>query len=202
VILALACLGHVGLILLLVQDLGATRRRVQTREPEPLLLVWLDSLVRPEPRPPAEMPAPVLTPPANIFTMPLPEIDSPPSESAISPPVPDSVPRVDWTDERHREIATVVKRQSDEAARPKIGRPPSRGTELPPPEPFEHKRGDIEHGAGGETIEWINNRCYYTTKPSPVRNRLSLMLPTCKSRANAPRKEIRVDRPPPESDLP
>jgi hypothetical protein len=112
VILALACLGHVGLILLLAG--GVQGVRVPAREAEPLLLTLLDSLVRPEPRP-AEVPAPVLTPPSEVFAGPLPEIDS--SGPAYAPPVSDSVPDIDWIDERRREVANVLARDRGEAIR-------------------------------------------------------------------------------------
>jgi hypothetical protein len=103
VILALACLAHVGLILLLAYGIEAVR--MPARESEPLLLTLLDDLVRPEPVP-AEVPSPVLTPPSEVFTGPLPEIQS--SGSAFAPPVSDSVPRVDWVDERRREVVRVA----------------------------------------------------------------------------------------------
>lgn len=105
VILALTCLGHVGLILLLAYGIEAVRYRVPAQESEPLLLTLLDTLVRPEPVP-AEVPSPVLTPPSEVFTGPLPEVES--SGSAFASPVSDSVPRVDWIDERKREVAHVT----------------------------------------------------------------------------------------------
>ena len=106
VILAVACLGHVGLILLLAGGIQAVR--VPTRDAEPLLLTLLDSLIRPEPQP-AEVPAPLLTPPSEVFAGPLPEIDS--SGPAYTPPVSDSVPEIDWIEERRREVANVVARE-------------------------------------------------------------------------------------------
>ncbi len=187
-ILVLACLGHVGLILLLADGISVVRQRAPARESEPLILTFLDSMVRPDTRP-AEAPAPVLTPPSEVFTGPLPEIDS-----AGSPPVSDSVPRVDWIDERRREVDNVVERQAADAALPKIGQH-AKAMDLPH-EAFEHKAGVIEHDVGGETIEWINDRCYYTSKAPGVPNYFGLMLPTCKPRANAPRKEPRLDKRP------
>ena len=109
VVLVLACLGHVGLFLLLAGGIGTVRLRTPPREAEPLRLLWLDSLVRPEPRPPSEVSAPRLAPPSEVFTGPPPEIDT--SGTALSPPVSDSVPLVDWIDERRREVATVAARQ-------------------------------------------------------------------------------------------
>lgn len=106
VILALACLGHVGLILLLAGGIQAVR--MPTRDAEPLLLTLLDSLVRPEPQP-AEVPAPRLTPPSEVFAGPLPEIDS--SGPAYTVAVSDSVPEIDWIEERRREVANVVARE-------------------------------------------------------------------------------------------
>jgi hypothetical protein len=198
VILALACLGHVGLILLLANGIERVRQRTPAREAEPLLLMLLDSLVRPEPEPPqpAQVPAPVLTPPSDIVIGPLPQIDS--TGPAYAPPVSDSVPRVDWIDERRRTVANMVAREASEAARPKIGQP-ARGMDLPH-EAFEHKAGVIEHREGGETIEWINDRCYYTTAQAAIPNPLGLMLPTCKPRANAPRKELRLDKRPDDAE--
>jgi hypothetical protein len=111
----LACLGHVGLILLLAGGIGTVRFRMPPREAEPLRLVLLDSLVRPEPRPPSEVLAPRLTSPSEVFTGPPPELDT--SGTALSPPVSDSVPRVDWIDERRREVATVAARQCHYASK-------------------------------------------------------------------------------------
>ena len=195
VILAVACLGHVGLILLLARGIDVVRRRPSAREPEPLLVVLLESLVRPEPQPRPVGP-PVLSPPTAISPLPLPEIDAP-SDSALSPPVSDSMPRIDWIDERRREVASIVAKQNARAAVPKIGQHP-KGMDLPH-EQFEHKAGVVEHYEGGETIEWINDRCYYTNKP-PSPNYTGLMLPVCKPRGNAPRKEIRVDRRPDDTE--
>jgi hypothetical protein len=105
VILALACLAHVGIVLLLVYGIDAVRYRAPAREAEPLLLTLIDELVHPTPVP-AEIPSPVLTPPSEVFAGPLPEVES--SGSAFAPPVSDSVPRVDWVDERRREVVHVA----------------------------------------------------------------------------------------------
>lgn len=107
-ILVFACLAHVGLILLLANGFAVLRYPVPTRDAEPLLLTLLD-LVRPDPSP-AEVPAPVLTPPSEIVAGPVPEIES--TGSAFARPVSDSVPRVDWVDERRREVAHVVDREA------------------------------------------------------------------------------------------
>ena len=194
VILAVACLGHVGLILLLAREIDVVRRRAPAHEPEPLLVLLLESLVRPEPQPRPAGP-PVLSPPTEVSPLPLPQIDAP-SES--SPPVSDSVPHVDWFGERQREVAAVVERQNTAAARPRIGQHP-RGMDLPHEE-FEHKAGVTEHYAGGETIEWINDRCYYTNKQPVIPNYFGMMLPVCKPRGNVPRKEIRIDRRPDDAE--
>lgn len=194
VILGIACLGHVGLILLLSRGIDVVRRRAPEREPEPLLMVLLESLIRPEPQPRPAGP-PVLAPPSAISPIPLPEINAP-SDSALAPPVSDSVPSVDWVGERQREVLAMVEQQSADATRPKPGQHP-KGMDLPH-EQFEHKAGVIEHDAGGRTIEWINDRCYYTNKP-PSPNYTGLMLPVCKPRANV-RKELRLDRRPEDTE--
>jgi len=195
VILALACLGHVGLILLLARGIDVVRRRTTEREPEPLLMVLLESLIRPEPQPQPAGP-PVLEPPSAISPFPLPQIDAP-SDSALSPPVSDSVPRVDWVGERQREVLAMVERQSAGPTLPKLGQHP-KGMDLPH-EQFEHKAGVVEHREGGETIEWINDRCYYSNKP-PRPNYTGLMLPVCKPRGNVPREELRLDRRPEDAE--
>jgi hypothetical protein len=159
-------------------------------------MVLLDSLVRPEPEPRAAE-EPVLSAPTVISTLPLPEID--PSASG-SPPVSDSAPRVDWIDERHRTVAAMADRAAAQAAQARIGQPP-KGMDLPR-DVFEHKAGVIEHRDGGETIQWINDRCYYTNKRPPGENAFGLLLPTCKPRANAPRKELRLDKRPEDASVP
>jgi hypothetical protein len=164
-----------------------------------LLVVLLDSLVRPRAQPlPADVP--VLAPPTDISPLPLPQINSSISDSALSPPVSNSAPEVDWVAERQREVARIVERDAAQRARPKIGQHP-RGMELPHEE-FEHKAGVVEHYEGGETIEWINDRCYYTTKQAAVPNPFGLMLPVCKPRANAPAKELRLDQRPADVGVP
>jgi hypothetical protein len=107
-ILALACLGHAVLIMLLSRGVDGTRYRVLAREPEPLRLVLLDSLTRPEATS-ARMPAPELVPPSDAITLPIPDIDA--IGIALAPPVSDSMPSVDWIDERRREVATVAARE-------------------------------------------------------------------------------------------
>jgi hypothetical protein len=198
-VLAAVCLGHVGLILLVTNTIEVVRRRAPAREAESLLMVLLDSFVRPETQSrPTDVP--VLAPPTEISPLPLPEINSSISGSALSPPVSDSVPEVDWVGERQREVAVILERQAAAEARPKIGQPP-KGMDLPH-EQFEHEAGVVEHSAGGETIEWINDRCYYTTKQAAVPNPFNLMLPVCKPKANAPRKELRLDKRPEDVGLP
>jgi hypothetical protein len=189
VILALACLAHVGVILLLTDSIAVVRYRVPAQESEPLLLTLLESLVRPEPVP-AEVPAPALTPPSEIVIGPLPQIDS--TGSAFAPPVSDSVPEVDWIDERRREVQNVVARQAGENARTSAGK--GAGRIALPAQALEHKAGVVEHSAGGRTIEWVNDRCYYSNERDAIRNPFGLMLPTCKRPGNVARKELRLDK--------
>ena len=196
VVMAVACLGHVGLILLLLNSLERVRQRAPEREAEPLLLMLLDSLVRPETEP-RRVEEPVLAPPTAISTLPLPEIDSSSSGSAL-PPVSDSVPSVDWIDARHRAVDAAVERDAAAAARPRLGQPP-KGMDLPH-EAFEHKLGVVEHREGGEIIEWINDRCYYTNKRRPGENAFGLLLPVCKT--SKPQKELRLDKRPEDVGLP
>jgi hypothetical protein len=190
VILATACLGHVGLILLLLNGLDVVRRRLPAREPEPLLARLLDSVVRPQP-PPAVLPPPIrpLPPPADAIAIPLPEIDALSSEGAPSPPVSDSVPRVDWIDERKREVAYVVAREAANAARARIGQH-AKAMDLPHDQSGPGA-GVVEHAAGGETIEWISDRCYLSNK-RPIPRFMGFGIATCKKRAH---EEIRLTGP-------
>jgi hypothetical protein len=181
----------VALIVLLSNDLRVLRRPLPAREPEPLQLTFLDSLVRPEP--PAQPPSPELAVPSDV-TVPLPQIDTGPSGTAISPPVSDSVPRIDWVGERRREVAIVAEREAANAVRPKIGQHP-KGIDLPR-DPPPDRAGLVEHATGGEIIEWVNDHCYLTNRKS-IPNYIGWGITTCKRRA---RKEIRVDRPPPDHD--
>jgi hypothetical protein len=150
----------------------------------------LDSVVRPQP-PPALPPPQIrpLPPPADAITIPLPEIDALSSEGASSPPVSDSVTRVDWVGERKREVAYVVARQETEAARPHIGQH-AKAMDLP------HDRsgpgaGVVEHAEGGQTIEWINDRCYLSNK-RVIPNFIGFGIATCKPRAH---EEIKLSGP-------
>jgi hypothetical protein len=148
-ILALTGLGHVGLILLLVWGIDVAGRRAPAREPEPLLMVLVDSLVRPEPQP-RPVGAPLLSPPSSALLVP--EIDSP-SEDVLAPPVSDSVPRVDWVGERRREVETVVARQNTPRVRPEcdsqVSRPHAGGPQgardcAPRRDPREARSGEAE----------------------------------------------------------
>jgi len=65
-ILALACLGHAVLIVLLARGVDGARYPVLAREPEPLRLVLMDNLTRPETTS-ARMPAPELIPPSDAI---------------------------------------------------------------------------------------------------------------------------------------
>lgn len=108
-ILALACFGHAVLIVLLARGINGARYPVLAREPEPLRVALVDNLTRPDPVS-ARMPVPeFVSPPSDAITLPLPDIDA--SGSALAPPVSDSEPRVDWIDERRREVATVAARE-------------------------------------------------------------------------------------------
>ncbi len=60
-----------------------------------------------------------------------------------------------------------------------------KGMDLPSqPERREHRNGDTEHYVG-ETITWIDERCYYSTAPrvGPDAGPLTLALPICKKRS-------------------
>ena len=107
-ILALACLGHAGLIVLLAWGLDGARYPVVAREPEPLRVALLENFSRSEPAS-ARMPEQKLVPPSDAIALPLPAIDE--SGASLAAPVSDSVPRVDWIDERRREVATVAARE-------------------------------------------------------------------------------------------
>jgi hypothetical protein len=113
---------------------------------------------------------------------------SPPAVRPEEPgesPIPDA-PRIDWAEQaQHAAEDALARREADGRLRsfgfPQFsepGRSPRKG----------HVLGDVEHFEGGETIDWINNRCYYTNRgiadfasemgPGPKR----LWLPVCKHR--------------------
>jgi hypothetical protein len=113
-ILTLTGLAHVGLVVLLAWGIDVAARRAPAREPQPLLMVLLDSLARPEPQPRA-VGTPALSPPSPALLVP--QVDAPSDEVLSAPPVSDSVPRVDWVGERRREVETVVARQNNARVR-------------------------------------------------------------------------------------
>ena len=103
-----------------------------------------------------------------------------PEENAIS-----AAPRIDWAEQaKHAAEDALARRDADSRLRsfdfPKFSEPKR--------SPQGHVLGDVERFEGGETIDWINNRCYYTNRPIADFARdmgpgvKELALPVCKHR--------------------
>jgi hypothetical protein len=105
------------------------------------------------------------------------------SESApsIESTAPISIPPIDWAAEAERAARDVVARQSEGDSLRSLDAHPE-GMDLPPPDQRGHHLGDTEHLEGGEIIDWVNDKCYYTKMPPPGPDLgpLRLMLPVCK----------------------
>ncbi len=189
IILATTCVGHVGLILLLSSGtMEPSRRRTSTQEQEPLLIVLLDDLLKPEPPPRVdrnELPQRLMqTKPFEAGNL-EPEVSDPVALPSSSQPTLS----IDWAAEAARAAGAAVDRLAAEVTaqgsrRQFSGHP--KAMDLPPPESREHKLGDVERFEGGETIEWINSRCYYTTAiPVGPSDYFNLLKPICKKRGRA-----------------
>ncbi|MEJ1961073.1 MAG: hypothetical protein WDO56_05795 [Gammaproteobacteria bacterium] len=129
VVLAAAVLGHVGLIILLSSGTDQSRRPTvgQEQEAEPLLLILLEDLMKPEPTPVARDEPREMAPP-SVDTAPLPQAILEPDlfDSAPPPPVSESVPPIDWAAEAGRSARAAIDRKlaDDErlaGARERIG---------------------------------------------------------------------------------
>jgi len=72
-------------------------------------------------------------------------------------------PPVDWSDQARRASEATLARQDKDRALRAFDFP--KGLGPPPAQRSEHVYGDIEHFEGGETIMWVNSRCYYTNRP-------------------------------------
>ena len=106
--------------------------------------------------------------------------DVPPAEMPSS-----AAPRIDWAEQAQHAAENALVRREAESRLRSFGLPKfSVHDKLS----REHVLGDVEQFEGGETIEWINNRCYYTNRgiadfanefgPGPK----NLWLPVCKHR--------------------
>lgn len=179
-----AGLLHVGLILL---GLALSSRMHERATVEPTMTAYFfDERPRlplaTSPVTPARTRAAQRLPQSRLKTISPPAMrPEEPQESPIS-----AAPRIDWADQtKHAAEDALARREADGRLRsfgfPKFsesGRLPRRG----------HVLGDVEHFEGGETIEWIDNRCYYTNReiadfanamgPGPKK----LWLPVCKPR--------------------
>lgn len=121
---------------------------------------------------------------------------------------------IDWYLEAEIAVRNAVPEIAMLNPRPSLNSKP-KAMVLPDRANMPPKAGDVEHREGGETITWISETCYISSKPpsilfNPVPG---LMLPTCKVRSMSERarekamegmaKETQPEylrKPPPESE--
>ncbi len=170
-VLAAVCLGHVGLILLLTNTSSGYRQRgggVGAMDQEPMLLVLIDELLREREPVDADM---------GVSNSARPALDVPASPASLSDfdivepiTLPDEGSARDWTwsAEAKRSATGAVESQIArdalvaQSAREARGASEGHGVAAAGDQ-REHRLGDTEHYEGGETITWINSRCYYST---------------------------------------
>ena len=78
-----------------------------------------------------------------------------------------TVPPIDWYAEGARSAREVFKDQLRETPEPSLDSKPQ-ALVLPDRSNLPHKAGDTEHFEGGEVITWVNERCYYSNRPSAI----------------------------------
>lgn len=171
--LALACAANAALFFLMWFS------RLPKAEEQPVFaMIWLTERQAPKPLP---APPPDRSEPRVEIAVQVP----PP---AIIPPEPGpstaiTVPPIDW----YAEGARSARRVFPDAVQVKPDRSLDSEPEamaLPDVSREPRKRGDSERYEGGETITWINERCYYRADPLPDISGAPprLKLPTCKNR--------------------
>jgi hypothetical protein len=100
---------------------------------------------------------------ASAARIPVPIIESPVPELSTAI----TVPPIDWYAEGARSAREVFKDQLRETPEPSLDSKPQ-ALVLPDRSNLPHKAGDTEHFEGGEVITWVNERCYYSNRPSAI----------------------------------
>jgi hypothetical protein len=83
---------------------------------------------------------------------------------ALVPDTTISVPPIDWDAEGARSAGNL---EVGEKPGPALDSKPQ-ALVLPDKSNLPHKAGDTEHFEGGQLITWINEVCYYTSRPGPM----------------------------------
>ena len=155
-------------------------RSVRRSEEAPGILFWVDlpkpRSTQPSTRSSSERPISTHDPPLNSSAARDNTITLPPEIEGTDAPI-------DWDAEARRVARDVARRKREEEKfRSLDHHPAGMGPLLP--KPSGHKLGDSEHFAGGEIIDWINSRCYYSNQNAPtpaLGPALRLQIPVCKA---------------------
>jgi hypothetical protein len=151
--------AHVLLIEVLSRE-GKSQARATSADEPKTILYFLDPPL-PIKRPAASKPVPL----RPRFSRPR---DAPTPNNAITLPEasPDAQPPIDWETEAARAVQDAVARQMAKESLRSLARP-QEGMGPPPPKSARHKLGDSERLEGGEVIDWVDDRCYYSNQPPP-----------------------------------
>ena len=177
---------HACVLVVLTSHQNPVSRRSSTDEPAPMLLTFFDE--------PVKESAALETGPSAARTVgPVAErrVDAAAAGSSQLTPSPSADTSIstaplppDWGAEAERAAREELSReQQQDSLRSLAGHP--KGMDLPPPRHRPHQLGDTEHFEGGEIIDWINDRCYYSNRdPTGLPWQPGqLMMPVCKPRA-------------------
>lgn len=176
VVIVVICLGHVGLVVVLWLS-DPYERHALTIDQEPLLVSLLEAReleVSTKVDTQALYKQVLRAVPMRVVPVPAQPSESEPSTA------PSLIPLIDFGAEVEDAVRDSLARQAAKDAQRQFGAVP--GGMKRPPKRGRHEPGDTERFEGGEVVTWINDRCYYSSKPPPGSdpNPLRLMTPTCK----------------------
>jgi hypothetical protein len=145
-------------------------------------MIWISmSQARPEAIPPP-LPPDRVEPRAPITaTVPAPVVIAPPSQ----PGTAITLPPIDWYAEGQRAARNAFPDNAKLSPEGSLDSAP-KAMELPDLSNRPHQRGDTEHFEGGESITWLDERCYITNRPVPpptMAGEFQMQRPVCKVRS-------------------
>jgi len=145
-------------------------------------MIWISIPQLPQPRPELPPPPPDQVPPrASTAPIPAPEVIAP----STVPSTAITLPSVDWYAEGQRAARNAFPDNAKVKPETSLDSEP-KAMELPDLSNRPHKRGDTEHFEGGETITWLDERCYVSNRPVPpptMAGEFQMARPVCKVRS-------------------